>query len=248
MNFYDMTRAGRMIRMKLSPAFLAYKLSSAFSVLAPENLPLSGTLELPVLYQTGSAATAHRVFLCTEEQIGSLSSLPEESSSLFLLCTEELPEELPAPVSIAVKSSVSAVFSFLQELFWTYDSWQKELMQARLDGKSIQHLFKSLPACFCPPADGGRHGFFHHRRSVRRTFLFSREGVWLPRCNAPASALLDRKQRIRVRPRSRWMVPLSGSRNGTWFPLRQHHAAWSERLRLLLLTRKRIFLIPKLSS
>ena len=74
--------------MKLSPAFLAYKLSSAFSVLAPENLPLSGTLELPVLYQTGSAATAHRVFLCTEEQIGSLSSLPEESSSLFLLCTE----------------------------------------------------------------------------------------------------------------------------------------------------------------
>ena len=49
--------------MKLSPAFLAYKLSSAFSVLAPENLPLSGTLELPVLYQTGSAATAHRVFL-----------------------------------------------------------------------------------------------------------------------------------------------------------------------------------------
>ena len=69
--------------MKLSPAFLAYKLSSAFSVLAPENLPLSGTLELPVLYQTGSAATAHRVFLCTEEQIGSLSSLPEESSSLF---------------------------------------------------------------------------------------------------------------------------------------------------------------------
>jgi len=37
--------------MKLSPAFLAYKLSSAFSVLAPENLPLSGTLELPVLYQ-----------------------------------------------------------------------------------------------------------------------------------------------------------------------------------------------------
>lgn len=36
--------------MKLSPAFLAYKLSSAFSVLAPENLPLSGTLELPVLY------------------------------------------------------------------------------------------------------------------------------------------------------------------------------------------------------
>ena len=71
--------------MKLSPAFLAYKLSSAFSVLAPENLPLSGTLELPVLYQTGSAATAHRVFLCTEEQIGSLSSLPEESSSLFLL-------------------------------------------------------------------------------------------------------------------------------------------------------------------
>ena len=33
-----------------------------------------------------------------------------------------------------------------------------------------------------------------------------------------------------VRPRSRWMVPLSGSRNGTWFPLRQHHAAWSERL------------------
>ena len=126
--------------MKLSPAFLAYKLSSAFSVLAPENLPLSGTLELPVLYQTGSAATAHRVFLCTEEQIGSLSSLPKESSSLFLLCTEELPEELPAPVSIAVKSSVSAVFSFLQELFWTYDSWQKELMQARLDGKSIQHL------------------------------------------------------------------------------------------------------------
>ena len=71
--------------MKLSPAFLAYKLSSAFSVLAPENLPLSGTLELPVLYQTGSAATAHRVFLCTEEQIGSLSSLPEESpfSSLY---------------------------------------------------------------------------------------------------------------------------------------------------------------------
>ena len=132
--------------MKLSPAFLAYKLSSAFSVLALENLPLSGTLELPVLYQTGSAATAHRVFLCTEEQIGSLSSLPEESSSLFLLCTEELPEELPAPVSIAVKSSVSAVFSFLQELFWTYDSWQKELMQARLDGKSIQHLLNlSLP-------------------------------------------------------------------------------------------------------
>lgn len=132
--------------MKLSPAFLAYKLSSAFSVLAPENLPLSGTLELPVLYQTSSAATAHRVFLCTEEQIGSLSSLPEESSSLFLLCTEELPEELPAPVSIAVKSSVSAVFSFLQELFWTYDSWQKELMQARLDGKSIQHLLNlSLP-------------------------------------------------------------------------------------------------------
>ena len=82
--------------MKLSPAFLAYKLSSAFSVLAPENLPLSGTLELPVLYQTSSAATAHRVFLCTEEQIGSLSSLPEESSSLFLLCTEELPEETVA--------------------------------------------------------------------------------------------------------------------------------------------------------
>ena len=132
--------------MKLSPAFLAYKLSSAFSVLAPENLPLSGTLELPVLYQTGSAATAHRVFLCIEEQIGFLSSLPEESSSLFLLCTEELPEELPAPVSIAVKSSVSAVFSFLQELFWTYDCWQKELMQARLDGKSIQHLLNlSLP-------------------------------------------------------------------------------------------------------
>ena len=203
--------------MKLSPAFLAYKLSSAFSVLAPENLPLSGTLELPVLYQTGSAATAHRVFLCTEEQIGSLSSLPEESSSLFLLCTEELPEELPAPVSIAVKSSVSAVFSFLQELFWTYDSWQKELMQARLDGKSIQHLLNlSLPV------------FAHPLMVVGMDF--SREGVWLPRCNAPASALLDRKQRIRVRPRSRWMVPLSGSRNGTWFPLRQHHAAWSERL------------------
>lgn len=158
--------------MKLSPAFLAYKLSSAFSVLAPENLPLSGTLELPVLYQTGSAATAHRVFLCTEEQIGSLSSLPEESSSLFLLCTEELPEELPAPVSIAVKSSVSAVFSFLQELFWTYDSWQKELMQARARRKIDPASFKSLSACFCPPPDGGRHGFFHHRRSVRRTFLF----------------------------------------------------------------------------
>ena len=69
--------------MKLSPAFLAYKLSSAFSVLALENLPLSGTLELPVLYQTGSAATAHRVFLCTEEQIGSLSSLPKAAPFFF---------------------------------------------------------------------------------------------------------------------------------------------------------------------
>ena len=215
--------------MKLSPAFLAYKLSSAFSVLAPENLPLSGTLELPVLYQTGSAATAHRVFLCTEEQIGSLSSLPEESSSLFLLCTEELPEELPAPVSIAVKSSVSAVFSFLQELFWTYDSWQKELMQARLDGKSIQHLLNlSLPVFAHPLMVVGMD--FPSSPQRPKNLPFSREGVWLPRCNAPASALLDRKQRIRVRPRSRWMVPLSGSRNGTWFPLRQHHAAWSERL------------------
>ena len=216
--------------MKLSPAFLAYKLSSAFSVLALENLPLSGTLELPVLYQTGSAATVHRVFLCTEEQIGSLSSLPEESSSLFLLCTEELPEELPAPVSIAVKSSVSAVFSFLQELFWTYDSWQKELMQARLDGKSIQHLLNlSLPVFAHPLMVVGMDFSIIAAASEEPSF-FSREGVWLPRCNAPASALLDRKQRIRVRPRSRWMVPLSGSRNGTWFPLRQHHAAWSERL------------------
>ena len=204
--------------MKLSPAFLAYKLSSAFSVLAPENLPLSGTLELPVLYQTGSAATAHRVFLCTEEQIGSLSSLPEESSSLFLLCTEELPEELPAPVSIAVKSSVSAVFSFLQELFWTYDSWQKELMQARLDGKSIQHLLNlSLPVFAHPLMVVGMDFSIIAAASEESSFF-------------PASALLDRKQRIRVRPRSRWMVPLSGSRNGTWFPLRQHHAAWSERL------------------
>ena len=58
--------------MKLSPAFLAYKLSSAFSVLAPENLPLSGTLELPVLYQTSSAATAHRVFLCTADRLSFL--------------------------------------------------------------------------------------------------------------------------------------------------------------------------------
>ncbi len=172
--------------MKLSPAFLAYKLSSAFSVLAPENLPLSGTLELPVLYQTGSAATAHRVFLCTEEQIGFLSSLPEESSSLFLLCTEELPEELPAPVSIAVKSSVSAVFfvpagAFLDVRFLA-EGADAGTARRKIDPAS----FKSLPACFCPPADGGRHGFFHHRRSVRRTFLFSREGVWLPRCNAPA--------------------------------------------------------------
>lgn len=96
--------------MKLSPAFLAYKLSSAFSVLAPENLPLSGTLELPVLYQTGSAATAHRVFLCIEEQIGFLSSLPEESSSLFLLCTEELPEELPAPVRSPLRAAYPLFF------------------------------------------------------------------------------------------------------------------------------------------
>ena len=233
--------------MKLSPAFLAYKLSSAFSVLAPENLPLSGTLELPVLYQTGSAATAHRFFLCTEEQIGSLSSLPEESSSLFLLCTEELPEELPAPVSIAVKSSVSAVFSFLQELFWTYDSWQKELMQARLDGKSIQHLLNlSLPVFAHPLMVVGMD--FPSSPQRPKNLPFSREGVWLPRCNAPASALLDRKQRIRVRPRSQWMVPLSGSRNGTWFPLRQHHAAWSERYACCSSTQKRIFLIPKLSS
>lgn len=69
--------------MKLSPAFLAYKLSSAFSVLAPENLPLSGTLELPVLYQTGSAATAHRVFLCIEEQIGSLSPSRKKAAPFF---------------------------------------------------------------------------------------------------------------------------------------------------------------------
>ena len=97
--------------MKLSPAFLAYKLSSAFSVLAPENLPLSGTLELPVLYQTGSAATAHRVFLCTEEQIGSLSSLPEESSEL-----EPEPTVLPIRAVAVPKESMTspdAVSAFL---------------------------------------------------------------------------------------------------------------------------------------
>ena len=215
--------------MKLSPAFLAYKLSSAFSVLAPENLPLSGTLELPVLYQTGSAATAHRVFLCTEEQIGSLSSLPEESSSLFLLCTEELPEELPAPVSIAVKSSVSAVFSFLQELFWTYDSWQKELMQARLDGKSIQHLLNLSLHVFAHPLMVVGMDFSIIAAASEEPSFFPEKVFGSLDATRPL-LLLDRKQRIRVRPRSRWMVPLSGSRNGTWFPLRQHHAAWSERL------------------
>lgn len=132
--------------MKLSPAFLARKLKLAFPVLAAEDLPLLGTLALPVLYQPGSLLPADRVFLCTEEQLSSHSAPSAESSAFFLLCTETLPDELPASVSIAVKGSLSAVFSFLQELFWTYDSWQNRLMQARLDGKSIQHLLNlSLP-------------------------------------------------------------------------------------------------------
>lgn len=102
-------------------------------------------------------------------------------------------------------------------------------MQARLDGKSIQHLLNlSLPVFAHPLMVVGMD--FPSSPQRPKNLPFSRKGVWLPRCNAPASALLDRKQRIRVRPRSRWMVPLSGSRNGTWFPLRQHHAAWSERL------------------
>lgn len=132
--------------MNLSPAFLAHKLKMAFPVLALETLSFSGILELPVLYQPGSCSFAHRVCICTQEDLDALSSLPEESSTLFLLCVKKLPDQLPSPVSIAVASSVSSVFSFLQELFWTYDSWQKELMQARLDGKSIQHLLTlSLP-------------------------------------------------------------------------------------------------------
>ncbi len=129
--------------MKLSPAFLAYKMSSAFPILAAENLPLTGSLELPMIYEAGSCSPAHRICLCSEETV---SSLPEENDALFLLCTETLPAKLSSPVQIVVQGSLSAVFSFLQELFWTYDSWQNDLMQARLGGKSIQHLLNlSLP-------------------------------------------------------------------------------------------------------
>ena len=99
--------------MKLSPAFLARKLKLAFPVLAAEDLPLLGTLALPVLYQPGSLLPADRVFLCTEEQLSSHSAPSAESSVFFLLCTETLPDELPASVSIAVKGSLSAVFFFL---------------------------------------------------------------------------------------------------------------------------------------
>ena len=216
--------------MKLSPAFLAYKLSSAFSVLAPENLPLSGTLELPVLYQTGSAATAHRVFLCTEEQIGSLSSLPEESSSLFLLCTEELPEELPAPVSIAVKSSVSAVFSFLQELFWTYDSWQKELMQARLDGKSIQHLLNlSLPVFAHPLMVVGMDFSIIAAASEEPSFFPEKVFGSLDATRPLLLSLTESSEYASVRDLDGWFrFPDHVTGLGSLW--RQHHAAWSERL------------------
>lgn len=132
--------------MKLSPAFLADQLQTIFPVLAQENLSFSGSLELPVLFDPEKTVFSNRVCLCTEENLSVLSSLPEPGSALFLLCTDVLPKELPFPVQLAVKGSLSAIFSFLQELFRKYDSWQNDLMQARLDGKSIQHLLNlSLP-------------------------------------------------------------------------------------------------------
>ena len=132
--------------MKLSPAFLAYKLSSAFSVLAPETCRspahwncLFFIRQAPQPLRTGS-------FSAQKNRSALFPPSLKKAAPFFFSVPKNCRRNFRLRFRSPLKAAYPLFFRSCRSFSGTYDSWQKELMQARLDGKSIQHLLNlSLP-------------------------------------------------------------------------------------------------------
>lgn len=131
--------------MKLSAAFIADRLQRFFDLTQLDDFCGTLLVDHPAICTSETIFEEGRIYLAEASVLAKQKeALPEHS--FFLICQDDTASFHGNGCLVQNSTPVISVFTKVQELFWFIDEWQANLLQARLDGKSIQSLLDlSLP-------------------------------------------------------------------------------------------------------
>lgn len=131
------------IDMKLSAAFICDQLSLRFPLEVPRALSLKAVLEYPAILPKNGPLENQRVYLCDPADLDLFSpdTLPREC--LFLVKGRPSRPLATEHALLPEAAELYSVCAAIQELFHRYSQWQEDMMQARLEGHSIQYMLNA---------------------------------------------------------------------------------------------------------
>ncbi|MCI5647932.1 MAG: helix-turn-helix domain-containing protein [Fusicatenibacter sp.] len=131
--------------MKLSAAFVADRLQRIFNIEKLEGFCGDLLTDRPAICTKETVFEEGRIYVADSAVLGDpFTKLPDHA--FFLICQNGTASFHGNGCLISKEVPMIDVFSKVQELFWIFDEWHANLLQARLDGRSIQSLLDlSLP-------------------------------------------------------------------------------------------------------
>lgn len=141
--------------MKLSPAFVIQQLSNTYEIVSTGELSNQPCLDKLYFYPTEASLIENTLYLLDDSfPEAKIDSIPQNSLAVLIQNKRETPRILPANLCLLKgASSILSLFNQIQELFQTFDCWQKTLMSACLNGEPVQKLLDiSYPVLKMPLA------------------------------------------------------------------------------------------------
>lgn len=132
--------------MKLSAAFIADHLEKNYKVYKASELSTEPLLINPALYFPRMKLLDYTVYVINKNQVDTLKEYERLPKNCLFVVVGDVNIIFPNVCILEDNVEPLEVFSNIQELFNTYNTWQDDLVQAYLKGKSIETLLKiSVP-------------------------------------------------------------------------------------------------------
>ncbi len=130
--------------MKLSPAFIIQRLSDTYEIICSGPLSQEPCLDKLYFYTEESHLMENTLYLLDSLHMPPRKiPLPANSLALQIQNSPETPQTLPVNYCLLKNnSSILSLFNRIQELFQTFNQWQKDLMRACLNGEPVQRLLE----------------------------------------------------------------------------------------------------------
>lgn len=128
--------------MKLSAAYILYKLSKQISLKGPQKPCQDANLESPVFTTDFSHLKDGGIYFYTES--ATISKEFQFPKNLLVFCLKGQKPEASFPKEALVfledDTNLVTLYNLLHSIFSTITKWQESIMESRLNGESIQQL------------------------------------------------------------------------------------------------------------